>query len=265
MKRRKIIAAIVLLGGVVLFFVIISAPASSGTPFVTAKAGQGGAGSLDYTVNASGSAAAGSGGDQSGAGGGNLTDAMIQNYAQNILQMNNGFVGANTTGTNSVSFPSVNNTSQMIAQAISQQLPYKTYTNTDIHITSDNSSSSQMQYINAVTALIRKDLGSFEYSVQDMISSLVSQNNDGPINQYIGISGRVTGDILALSVPSSISDIALGELDLWSEKNAVFSAIADWNNDPAKAIVGVNQISDLVSKERSVSQLIQQRLNILGL
>lgn len=260
MKRRRIIAAIVLLSGVALFFIIIGGSPSSNAPLVSAQAGQGGSGALDYTVSGNGLPSGGSSDVSAAGNSANLTDALINGYAQNILQMNNGLTGATPNATNTVSFPSVDATNQMIAQNLGQRLAFRTYGTGDLRVTNDSSTPSQIQYFDAVNALVQKDLGSFHYSVQEMISDMLYSNNSEPINQYINITNQVTADLLALAVPSSLTNWAVSNIDLWSEKGAVFTAIAGWNDDPAKAIVGIGQISDLVSKGQSVDQSMRQTL-----
>lgn len=257
MKRRKIIAAIVLLGGAVLFFVIISAPTSSNTPLVTAKADRGGAGSLDYTVNASGSAATGGSVGQNGSGNGNLTDAMIQSYAQNILQMNNGFAGATPNATNTVSFPSVDTMTSQLASSLDQTLPSKTFASSDVVVESDNSTSSDLAYLQAFSALSAENFSHFKYSLTDVINQFISNNDPTLINQYISVINNEISGLLTIPVPSNLASWHLANLNLWEEKLTVFTAILNIQSDPLKAYIGLNDIDGLVGQ----TQILQNEIN----
>ncbi|MCL4404131.1 hypothetical protein M1432_02205 [Patescibacteria group bacterium] len=263
MKRRKIIAAIVLLCGVALFFAIIGGSPSSNSPLVSAQAG-GGSGSLNYTLSGTGDASSSpAAGAPANGSSGNMTDTLINGYAQNILQMNNGFAGTNATGSNSVSFPSVDATSQIISQALNQQIPYRAYHAQDLNISNDNSTSSQLSYISAMTALTQKDFGSFDVSMDEMISNAVVKNDPVELERYIQIANNELADLLALSVPSSLASWHLSNIDLWSEKIAVFSAIADYSSDPVKAVVGLNQVNDIIGKDDSLTATIQDKYRAL--
>lgn len=263
MKRRKIIAAIVLLCGVALFFAIIGGSSSSNGPLVLAKAG-GGSGSLDYTSSGiTNTPSSSNSGTTANGASGNMTDSLISGYAQNILQMNNGFSGASATGSNSVNFPSVDATSQIISQAINQQIPYRTYNARDLNISNDNSTANQLSYIAAMTAVTQKDFGSFNASMDEMISNAVMKSDPTELERYIQIANNELADLLALSVPSSLANWHLSNIDLWSEKIAVFSAIADYGSDPVKAVVGLNQVSEIINKDDSLTATIQNKYRSL--
>ncbi len=266
MKRRKIIAAIVLLGGVALFFIIIGSPASSDRPLIVAKAGTGVDGSLNY---ASGTNSVTSGGDQAGSAGtavgnGNMTDSLIQSYAQNILQMNNGFTNATPNATNTVSFPSVDAVSSQLANSLNQTVPSKIFTINDIAITSDNSTSSQLSYINAVGTLSRKNFAGFpNVTLASVIDKFVSQNDPSLINEYIAIINNEINGLLQLAVPSQLAAWHLENLNLWEEKLAVFTAIINMSDDPLKAAVALNEINDVAGKNQVLQNTINAKIDAL--
>ncbi len=265
MKRRKIIAAIVLLGGIALFFVIIGASSSSNAPLVTAKTGAGADGSLDYTVSAN-RGPMNNGGTASGTAAvtDNLTDLLTQNYAQTVFQMNSGFAGASATGSNPISFPSVDETSQLLSQAINQKLQYKTYAPEDILTSDDVSTTSQLQYLAAVGAITQKDFGSFKTPMDKMVSNFFNNNDTSALNQYIAIANQEVVDLLALRAPNNWAAWHLSNINLWEEKITVFSAIADLANDPAKAVIGLNQINDILNENLTVQQTMQAQYQSLA-
>jgi hypothetical protein len=193
----------------------------------------------------------------------NMTDALIQNYAQNILQMNNNFAGMSTTSAHSVKLPSVDTTGQFVSQAINQSIEYKTYTIQDIAVSNDVSTSSQLQYLASIGTITQKDFGSFRTTIDQMVSNAINDNDATALNQYISIAQKEVLDLLALKPPSNWAAWHLSNINLWEEKIAVFSAIADFTNDPVKAIAGLNQVSDVLSKNDALNATLKDKYNAL--
>ncbi len=266
MKRRKIIAAIVLLGGAALFFVIINASSSSNAPLVTAKAGGGTDGSLDYTASAGrGVVSSGSNGNGRSGGGAtdNLTDILTQNYAQTVLQMNNGFAGATPDATNTISFPSVDTMASTIAGSLNQNLPYQSFTAKDISVATDNSTSSQLAYIEAFSALSAKNFSGFKASLSDAIDQFVSDNDPTLLLQYVAIIRSEVSGLLPLTVPSQMAAWHLENLNLWEKKLSAYTAILNMQNDPLKAYIALNEIDGLVGETQTLQNTINNQVGLL--
>lgn len=261
MKRRKIIAAIVLLCGVALFFAIIGGSSSSNGPLVLAKAG-GGSGSLDYTSSGiTNTPSSSNSGTTANGASGNMTDSLISGYAQNILQMNNGFSGTVPNATNTVSFPSVDSMTNQLSASLNQTLPFKTFSTNDILVTNDNSITSQLNYIYKVGGISRRNFANFpQTTLANVIDQAVSKGNPTLLNEYVAIINQEISDLLAVTVPPSLSSWHLQDLNLWEEKLTVFTAIADINADPLKGAIALNQVNDIAGKDQALQTQIENTM-----
>lgn len=265
MKRRKIIAAIVLLGGVALFFIIIGASPSSSRPLIVAEAGKGTDYSLAYAASANRGLSSGGSTSASGTvvGTSNMTDALIQNYTQNILQINNGFSSAIPNATNTISFPSADAMSNQLASSLAQTLPSKIFTMQDIAVESDNSTSSELAYLQAFSALSNKNFANLKVSLGEIIDQFISNNDPTLLNQYIAVINNEINGLLAIPVPSQMAAWHLENLNLWEEKLTVFTAILNTQTDPLQASIALNEIDGLVGKTQTLQSVINAKVKSL--
>jgi hypothetical protein len=262
MKRQTIIAAIVFLGGLTLFFVIVGSSSPNNAPLVTAKTGGGMNGGLDYTVSAN----RGLGGTPTNNGSfsgiistANLTDNLIQNYAQNILQMNNGFTEVTPNSTNTISFPSVDSLSNQIAESINQSLPSKTYTVRDIIVGADNSTSSQLTYIKAIEEINQKNFKNLQIPINEILGDFFTDQNQTKLSLYVRAAESQVSDLLAIPVPQQLAVWHLENINLWAKKISAYGAILNTDNDPVMATAALRGVPEILNENLTLDSLIQKR------
>ncbi len=266
MKRQGIISTMILLGGVALFFIIIGSSAPNNTPLVMARAGGGNGSGLDYTIGTNRGfniTPASNNSSTAITPTTNLTDGLIQNYAQNVLQMNNGFAQATPHATNTISLPSVNSLSNQIASSLNQSLPSKTYTTRDLTVSADNSTSSQLAYIQALIKLNQKNFQNLQIPINVILENFFANHDDTQLALYVHAAENQVNDLLALPVPEQLAAWHLENINLWAKKLSAYSAILNTNNDPVMATVALKALPEILNENLTLDALIQKQWAML--
>lgn len=251
MKKRKIISSAIVLSGLILFLVIINLP--SGTAPTASPANPNPAdpnSNLGFQTEQGRNVVTNpTSDDQPPAKTDNLTEQLAQKFSRTVLQINNGF----SNGTSSISLPNADSFSNAISDSLNQDLQFPAFGEKDIRIDPDNSSSSQIAYVNAVANVAKKNFAGFSMDIATIMNNFFNKNDSGGLAKYVGIAGKMASDLLALKVPARLSAWHLQNLNLWEKKIVVYQAILNMSSDPLKTSLALQQINN-VGQENDILQ-----------
>ncbi len=254
-KRRIIISTVILGCGVFLaFLLVLGASSASQKPLVSVVGGsdqnlQTNSGGGFFNLNPLGTTT-------DAASGKNLTSEFAQNYVKNVFTVNTQNP-SNASGT--LRLPAPGTVNNALAKVLSSDLEYPTFTEKDIRVGSDNSTSSKMRYMNAISAVTQRNFGTFKIETTKILSDLFQNNDAEPLAQYTNIIRSEIRDTLALEVPPQFVLWHLQDLNLWQKKLTLFTAVLNFNSDPLKAAVAVQQIKGVLQETASLQDTIQKQ------
>ena len=265
MKKRKIISAAIVLSGLILSLIILNLPDKSGQK--TASVNGVGSGNdnsgFQYQVNKDRNLVTNPiSADNGTPVTDNLTDTMTQNISQGIFQANSDI---SSNGTSSIKLPNSDSLGNMISQSIANQsLQSPTFSQKDILVSSDNSSSSQLAYVDAIGDITRKDFAGFTGNIVTFVNNFFNNNDPSGLSRYVDIAEKEVSDLLALRIPTQLSAWHLQNLNLWEKKLVVYNAILDLNNDPLKAALAIQEINNVGQENEDLQNTLNNYVKKLA-
>ena len=259
MRTRTLIALLITLGsiGVSLFVILRGGVGQSPEAAIAAGSEPSAAlrfpASLPTVIPGNGTAAAALQFDPT-----NMSDLLANSFLQNIEGKN---PEGPTDGT--IKLPNENTVADLIAEGATESISFKNFTERDIRVGKDDLRETQVAYLDALDRLTRQHFNSIGKTVFDAVDEF---NRTGRATLFERFAATIPGylaDILALPVPPSLKEAHLAWLNLWQKKRAVYETITKAGDDPLKAYVGLQQITEIVNEDvRLQSNLIDayQRL-----
>ena len=180
----------------------------------------------------------------------NLTDVLIKSYLQKIYEKSD-------------SLPPKEEVTAYLQGQLSGELPdIKKFTLSDIIISPDNSESNQINYLETLDALLRKRLSAFvdeNVNVTLTLEGFFEDNDPTLINYLVKNIPLFIDDMLVLSAPELWKEAHLEFLNLWQEKLVTYNAVSNYQIDPLKAYLALQNISEIAEKDVNIQSVFIAR------
>lgn len=264
MKKRKTIALIIVLGGIAGFFLIINLSgkndSGANTTNLTTPEGNNLVPSLRFETL---SPTAFQNNNRLPISSENLTESLIETYTQEILKRNES--GPQVVDNKpAMIMPSEELTSEILINYLNQQkIDFKEFALADIKTDSDTSAKKQKEYLKKIYEITQNNFSDLKYSYGEAVIEILKNNNPRFLQNYISRMGKGMTDLKDIAVPTNWKLFHLQYLNLQQKKLTIYSAIANLNNDPLKALIAVNQLTDLLEEEENLTLILTDKASDL--
>lgn len=247
-NRRRIAAFLTMLGGIGIAIAILSSGNGGGTNFLTAFLGTntGTPSNLNFKLGGISNTTATSS-DTTAAD--NLTDQIAKTYGAQILSLNE--KGMKKTNQDApITIPGDQTLSDIINQGLAQQIPVPTFDVKDIRIGKTDDKNAVLAYLKALTDAYDRD---FKTTPENFFLSIAGaiQNNTGALEKSADATSNFITDLLGIAVPPSWEDLHLKMLNIWQRRLTLANTILKSADDPLKAAVALQAITDNLDAEES--------------
>ena len=256
MTKTKIISLIIVFTGILGALVInlrFSPEETSLTRVAATKKGEGS--SLDFRTSPITQPLPLSQNSQDSAPENNLTEAFAQSYLQEIFKRNPN--GLQVSGNEqSLAIPSEEAFSDLLQNYLESSFVWVRFEIKDIKVSTDNSKASKLKYIESIRSLMQKKKENIEGELTALNDFFEKQKTD---NLHASLSSirEDIGELLENSVPSSNKFFHLQVLNTWQKQASIYEAVLNLSQDPMKALLALNEITNSTEELRNLSLAIE--------
>jgi len=183
----------------------------------------------------------------------NFTEALADSYAKQLF-------GNNTDG----SLPSEEEMLTEFQRNLPQSLIYSTFKEKDVRVSSDNSEKNQVTYMEAVNEAMWNNFGEIQgENTSTAIEKLFEEDDSSIIEKLIKATPNYLDDLLQIEAPSAWKEFHLAILNVWQKKFTVYKAVVDYDSDPSKAYLALQELPDIIQRSQDLQLILIQRYNEL--
>ena len=183
----------------------------------------------------------------------NLTEALADSYVRQLL--NNSVDG---------SLPSEEDVFAELQKNLPQSLIYSTFKEEDVKVSSDNSEKNQITYMEAVNEAMWNNFGELQgENTGTAIEKFFKEDNSSIIEKLIKAAPNYLDDLLQIEAPSAWKEFHLAILNVWQKKFTVYKAVVDYDSDPSKAYLALQELPDIIQRSQDLQLILIQRYNEL--
>lgn len=255
MKKKNVIALIIIVAGIGTSFFIYGGPLrnTDGHLFSFSRGSTNPSFQFEPAKNPYPNAIQPSGGEDFSVSS-NLTDLLAGIYAQEIFK--NVEPGSGRVLQENIDVSSLNLTAEELQRKISQGLQFPEFETGDLKISNDNSPEGQVAYMESVDALLRKSLGGFKKNLVIALDEFFQRNDSDSLDYLVQNIPKYLIGLLELEVPSSWQDYHLQTLNLWQKKLVTYRAILGKNDDPLKAYLAIQYLTEIAEEDLSLQAIL---------
>lgn len=194
----------------------------------------------------------------------NLTDQLGKTMASNIL-------GATSDLLNYKSGES-SPEQQQITNTLANQLKDQNYFSLDqpindqsLKITSFNSVSTKKQYLEDLGNTIQKCFNGFNKNVTDILKDAFEKGDVSSAKKLSEIYQCSYDGLIKITVPSEWLGLHKDLLIYYQNAKIIYTAIGDYQNDPLKAYLALNEITNLINSVEQNQTLLNIKAKSIGL
>jgi len=194
----------------------------------------------------------------------NFTDKMAQLYLRQIVDDNKGEL-KQIDGKNALLATPIDEiiNKNPIDESI-YKIQYKIFTAKEIIINDNNSKEAQLFFLNTLKSIQEKNLSKIKIKLLEMTQDFFQRKNTEKLEQYVQAGQKITIELLKTPTPSQWANVHLQNLNLWQKKITTLKALLDYENDPIKAIVALNELPQLIEETGSLEQMAAEKFKILA-
>ena len=183
----------------------------------------------------------------------NFTEALADFYTRQLL-------GNSVDG----SLPSEEEVFVEFQKNIPQSLIYSTFKEEDIKVSSDSSEKNQVMYMEAVNEAMWNNFEELQgENTSTAIEKLFEEDDSSIIEKLIEATPNYLDDILQIEAPSAWKEFHLAMLNVWQKKFTVYKAVVDYDSDPSKAYLALQELPDIIQRSQDLQLILIQRYNEL--
>jgi len=161
---------------------------------------------------------------------------------------------------------------QQINDALANQLKDQNYFPLDqpiaesvLKITSVNSPSTKKQYLESLQNTIQKCFGEFNKNAADILKDAFERGDISSAKKLSGIYGCSYDNLINITVPSEWLNIHKDLLVYYENAKIIYEAIGDYQNDPLKAYLALNEIENLINSAEQNQTILDIKAKSVGL
>ncbi|MEK7555548.1 MAG: hypothetical protein AAB516_01880 [Patescibacteria group bacterium] len=200
----------------------------------------------------------------------NLTEMIAKVIANKVIEQNKNGLTKTETGEQKLAAPN----QEVIIQELTRQLsnldsnllnPNQPINENDLNISQDNSQEAQIKYIEKISKIHQNYFWGFNKDFLAVLSDAFERNDTVPANQLANIYKNTSDDFLNLTVPSDWLEIHKRLISYFQTSEFVLRAVANYSNDPVKALMALDVIDHLLIDGKTNRELFNQKIKELEL
>ncbi len=188
----------------------------------------------------------------------NLTDKLGQAFIQAIIGPSSKSV-LSSDGVTDIIVPSQESVSKILQEQLSQGLSFSQFDRNDIRVSNKTSPADQLAYLETLNYLSKKNFANLKNNFVDMLDEWALKQNNEPLKEYLSRIPEQVDDLLSLTVPSTLADFHLRNLNLWQKKLSVFTALINMNDDPLKTYLAVQEMPTIVDESLALQDFVEKK------
>ncbi|HXF44223.1 MAG TPA: hypothetical protein VNK70_02040 [Candidatus Paceibacterota bacterium] len=193
--------------------------------------------------------------------GDSLTDSIARAYLEKILQNNPS--GAQKSGDQTqLVIPSNASFEEIMQNYLKTGLVWTRFEISDIKISQDNSPKNKMSYLETLRNILndRKRTIDAEFGA---LTKFLENSESAEFEKYVAGVQEQLGKLLALAAPSEIRLFHLQAVNAWQHQLAVYKAILAIKEDPARALLGINDLANMADELSNINLTVQKEYESL--
>ena len=135
----------------------------------------------------------------------------------------------------------------------------------NLKISQNNSLAAQTEYLKNIKQITDRNFSNFKKTDSDILSDVFEKNDFSSAQRATEIYKSLANDYYNLSVPSLWLDFHENAITHFQKAAAVYQAILDYNNDPLKAYIAAESISQLETSAKEIQTLLEEKAKPLNL
>lgn len=242
---KRTIALFILILGIAAAFVIVrlTSPSTDAENPLTFTSG-GGDSSFAFEETTGGGA---SGINALRSLGENLTEQVVMRYGEEVLKLNVPGSSAST-----VTLPNESVLEAMIRDSLSIKFPIVPFTKSDLRVIPLTDGRSLLEYFSSIRNDYQKQFDTLTGDFLLAIAQTIETGDVRALHAYEQAATAYVGDLLALEVPTPAVSFHLMMTNLWNERVSAIQAVANYDNDPLRAVTALEHIETLADEEEKI-------------
>lgn len=192
----------------------------------------------------------------------NFTDIFASLYVQKITQRNPAGLEL-VKGEPSLALPSTQDIGQILQEQTNLFFFPTPFTEKNILVSIRNTTEAQVTYLNALHAISKKYFDSFPHSTAYMLDRWIQAQDNTLLQDYVNRAQKQRQDLLALPVPPAWKAFHIQNLNLWTKKITIYSALIHANDDPLKAQLALEELPNIIEENSLLDNVIENRVQEL--
>lgn len=144
-----------------------------------------------------------------------------------------------------------------------QELDLPLFTEEDIRVSEDDSVESQVRYLEELGVTFQKNFVELDTSTSQALNRFLVHQDPGPLERYLSIIPKHVSDLLALAVPSVLSEIHLRNLNTWQKRLVALKAMAGFEADPLEAVLASEYLEEAKNETEVLKATLDEYLRII--
>ena len=125
-------------------------------------------------------------------------------------------------------------------------------------ISQDISKDNQIKYLKALEVISQNRLGDFNKTSDEILNEIVEKNDASLAIQLADIYGKIADDYYQVSIPINWVDFHKITMSHFYSSQSLWQEIADFQNDPLKAYLATQFISNVQNSAKGVQALLSR-------
>jgi len=176
---------------------------------------------------------------------GNLTDKLANTYAAYLMTNEDSPILPKEIG-------------EAMAKEINKPLSHNLFSIDDILTIENNSQEKKLAYLELLDELLWKHFGKFKNeNTHTAIKEMFENDNPSVLEGIMKAAPDYIGDMLTIEAPSEWKEIHLQLVNVWKKKLSLYKAILDYNNDPLRAYLAIQELPSVVYEDAELNRIIR--------
>jgi hypothetical protein len=133
----------------------------------------------------------------------------------------------------------------------------------NLKISQNNSLAAQTEYLKNIKQITDRNFSNFKKTDSDILSDVFEKSDFSSAQRAIEIYKSLVSDYYNLSVPSLWLDFHENAISHFQKAASVYQAILDYNNDPLKAYIAAETVTQLEISAQENQTLLEEKIKTL--
>lgn len=184
-------------------------------------------------------------------GGGNLTQTLSQSFFNQISSVDTlNQIKNNAQG--SIDLMSGKLTNEVVSGSNADLNLISSIGDSQINVSANNSVSAKKKYLNDVSAVINNDFGDFNNNYAQIIYKTYHDLDPSFAEKAANVYHKLAEDFKGIVVPSDWADTHKEIIVYYENSENIYSAMANYQNDPIKGYMALQVIDSMVNDASNV-------------